>query len=746
MRAKRLRRDSGGPFGGSDLVLQISRSLAGSEDLIQYFIRCFCLLGFGLVAGSFAAVPAFAGGGPENVFLVVNSRSGSSLAIANHYRQLRKIPDSNLLFLDWNRSVEAISIDTFRDHLLTPIFAAIDKRKLSGQIDYIVYSSDFPYAVNYGTEVRSIPPGKFTKGSLTGLTYLSPLVMAKTSYTGEKMNWYARTITPAGLQTTPTRGFRFESYWDRNGEVTGANGMRYILSAMLGYTSGRGNSVEEVIDYLDRSAQADSTHPTGTIYFSKNDDIRSKVRSSWFGLTSRELARLGVRAEVVEGAEGVVPRHRKDVMGATLGRATLPWATSGNEILPGALCENFTSFGGLMAEYGSQTPLTELLRHGAAGSTGTVVEPFAKPDKFPHPFVHVHYARGCSLAESVYQSVRGPYQLLLVGDPLCQPWAKPPTVRVAGLKANQTVNGIVSVRANVVGNVTAKHCEVFLEGRRVATVPPGQEYALDTTQIPEGYHELRVVAVADDLIESQGRQIIPFVSDNLAEREITFNVHPQKDRAWNAPFVIDASSPGAKGIAVYSSRKLIARSGGDKCRMVIKSSKLGLGPSQLQVIGLHDKKVEQNIFSTPVTVNVVPPKLIESLPPPVGIQYQPGLRLANVLASRVITDTSPRDWPAKSGIVPGEEFTLEGLVEVPRDGVYQLQVIVFGELQVSFGQRTVANMRNQKGGTNYALIPLKKGWHVMKAKAKLDTKLRCSIKFGGAGCRSIGTPAFHVPG
>ena len=40
--------------------------------------------------------------------------------------------------------------------------------------------------------------------------------------------------------------------------------------------------------------------------------------------------------------------------------------------------------------------------------------------------IQVHYARGCSLAEAFYQSVYAPYQLMIVGDPLCRPWANIP--------------------------------------------------------------------------------------------------------------------------------------------------------------------------------------------------------------------------------------------------------------------------------------------------------------------------------
>ena len=43
---------------------------------------------------------AFAGGGPENVLLVVNANSDSSKMIANWYIHGRGIPARNLVYLD----------------------------------------------------------------------------------------------------------------------------------------------------------------------------------------------------------------------------------------------------------------------------------------------------------------------------------------------------------------------------------------------------------------------------------------------------------------------------------------------------------------------------------------------------------------------------------------------------------------------------------------------------------------------
>jgi hypothetical protein len=65
------------------------------------------------------------------------------------------------------------------------------------------------------------------------------------------------------------------------------------------------------------------------------------------------------------------------------GIADFDWPASGSTVVPGAICENLTSFGGIFTPAAGQTPLSEFLRAGAAGSSGTVIEPYAIQAKFP---------------------------------------------------------------------------------------------------------------------------------------------------------------------------------------------------------------------------------------------------------------------------------------------------------------------------------------------------------------------------
>src|SRR5258708_5426056 len=89
-----------------------------------------------LTATLFATAPVRAGGGPENLFLVVNARSWSSLTVANHYTRLRKIPASNVFYLDWPLDNERIDGETFRTKLLGPIVEEIGRRGIGDHIDY----------------------------------------------------------------------------------------------------------------------------------------------------------------------------------------------------------------------------------------------------------------------------------------------------------------------------------------------------------------------------------------------------------------------------------------------------------------------------------------------------------------------------------------------------------------------------------------------------------------------------------
>ncbi len=677
-------------------------------------IRRICL-----VAGlATITATAQAGGGPENVLLVVNAAEPISLAVANHFIHLRQIPAINVVYLDRVPEGRQCAFELFRDRIGNEIVQAMEQRKIIGQIDIIVFSTNFPTAVNCAGHLETLKQ----QVRLPKETLFNPVVSTNSlmmfylyavngdpSFLAMDANWYmsprsadvltqpfrgeqqeiwqqgiaalqtgdneaaigifskviaehplqvagfyqlARALAQAGrvpeslvalrravaagwqyrqftaddpmlapldnesefqkmlleMPNTPfgegpTRGFSSQMLWGKNGWPNSPDqGKRLWLSTMLGVAGGmRGCSGTQIIQQLQRSVAADGTMPMGSFFFSNTGDIRTRTRQPGFADAIRDLQRLGFRASEIRSK---TPNNRADVLGATLGAADIDWIGSGSRFLPGALCDNLTSYGGNLQDNASQTPLTDYLKMGAAGASGTVIEPFAVAQKFPSPRLHVHYARGCCLAEAFYQSVSGPFQLLIVGDPLCQPWARFPRFAVTGLNQGDTVEANIqlTIERDATGPEIGRY-ELFIDGRRIAVVPGVQKrVSVAVGDLTDGWHELRVVAVDNTRIGTKSRQSRGFVTVNNG-REVKLTVAGDGRYQAVRSILVSASSDGADAIQIRQNGRLMAVVDGDSGEAQIDCYDLGLGPCTLTAGVQGPNGV---ISSQPVSIEINP--------------------------------------------------------------------------------------------------------------------------------------------
>lgn len=395
------------------------------------------------------------------------------------------------------------------------------------------------------------------------------------------------------LDVLPARGFRSDVAWQPNGEPTERSEQpRFLLSTVLGITAGRGTKLAEVVTGLRRSAAADGTRPTGTVYFVRNGDVRSTTREWGFASAVDKLKSLGVDA-VIE--EGVLPQKKGRVAGAMIGIADFDWPKSESTILPGAIVEHLTSFGGVMTKGAGQTPLTEFLRHGAAGSSGTVTEPYAIQAKFPNPFIHVHYASGCSLAEAFYLSVTGPYQLLIVGDPLCNPWQREIKVTVEVPAADKPWQGTVALRAksDSPDGVTPLEVVLYVDGQRLKSARPNEPIGFDTTKLPDGEHQITLLMTGNDAVESIGRWTTSCtIRNGEIDRQPKLIAPSSSDHPFDKPLEIEAACPGATEISIHHLGRVIAKIAGEAGKATLDPKSLGSGPVTLRPVAmLADGKV-----------------------------------------------------------------------------------------------------------------------------------------------------------
>ncbi len=419
--------------------------------------------------------------GPHEVALIVNSNSATSLKLAREYALTRGIPHGNIVPVDGldEDPQLTISADNFTAKIWKPVNTTLKERNLEERILVWVYSSCFPTTV-------STQPAM----SITGMTFLraappkDPNEIEKALYASRL---FADPVRPGA------RGYRSRSFENLKSIHRGDMPLPAFL---LAYTGTRGNTAEEALAYLKRGAAADFTAPTGTVYFVRSEGVRSKAREWQFSGTAHELRNSGLSSIITSAP----PQDRNDILGVMMGAPQVEPGQMGR-FLAGSFADHLTSFGA-MFQSGDQTKCTEWLRAGATGSAGTVVEPLSAWPKFPHARIFVHYAAGCTLIESFYQSVRSPLQILPVGDPLCNPWAPRPAITLTGL-ADEPIElpATLSAEVSYQNPLHLADTEWYVDDKLLGK---DASLTLEPGDLTAGKHTLRIVALKTGTVRSQG--------------------------------------------------------------------------------------------------------------------------------------------------------------------------------------------------------------------------------------------------
>ena len=549
------------------------------------------------------------------------------------------------------------------------------------------------------------------------------------------------------FESQPSLAFQREVGWDSQGQPARSAGdaERYYLSTMLAMTSGRGNSVDEALNCIDRSVASDGNPPQGTIYFPTNGNVRSRTRQHLFPTVVSKLKARGVAAE---SQSGVIPQRKKDVAGAVIGTATFDWKASQSRILPGAICEHLTSFGGVLREAAGQTPLTEFIRYGAAGSSGTVTEPYAIAAKFPSAFLHVHYTAGCSLAESFCQSVSGPYQLLIVGDPLCRPWSEAPDFEVDcpvfGGNDNQTVSAPFEVRVKPAGELS--HFECYVDGKRVASTQPENAAVIPVAALADGPHELAVVAVGRSAVAPQRLRAASFTVAR-GEHSIALDWKKVgKEKEEESPEEVEfadvlefvARAKDATEIVLHHHGEL-TRAAGPALTVKLEASDLGIGPSRIWAEATLADGTKA-VSSVRQIYTKRPTALSPQTPPS---ELKKGLQLTwqDDTSTKVAT-TRPSDWLAELGKPAGSKFEAVAWLEVPAEAagaseglLHQLQLRTNGQCSIQVDGQSIVAAKEDRW--RLAPLVLKPGHHQFKIEGTVTEKPRLSIRFGRRGATSL---------
>ena len=432
------------------------------------------------------ALPALAGGGPSETVVLVNDASDDSVRVAGAYVRARGIPPTNVVHVSASTDATVPVRDFVRD-VVDPLRAHLARHGLEDRVRFLVLTQGLP--------IRSRVAGGFVSTA-------AALTVLDTPLCGSPQERSPRIRNPYRSGVAPRRD-------------SGLGGRLILTTALISSTA------DEALALIERSIASDGTAPAGARFVFQDARGNAANRNPAYDAARARLEELGHGTEHV-GAGGDVVRGRTAVMGYMSGGSYSALSVAGvtdNAYLPGALCDMLQSYGAVPANFvpgekGSQFPVTHMIRAGVTGVHGAVAEPYNVA--FPTADLFLPYTRGFALAETFHQTLPLRYWMnLVIGDPLCAPYAKRPVVEVDGAPDGQW-SGPVPLRARAAGAV---RMALFVDGVPVAA-NEGEELAhtLDTTALAGGEHHVLFEAVGPGEAEPCGWHVLrPTTADPGSE-------------------------------------------------------------------------------------------------------------------------------------------------------------------------------------------------------------------------------------
>ena len=351
------------------------------------------VLSLGALLFASAGPPAGAEATPEQVAVIANQASDTSLAIAEHYCAARKIPTDNLCRLDCPEK-EEISRDDYEKTIRDPLQEILVAKGLRDRVQYLVTTKGVPLKIA-GPHSAAVD---------------SELCLLFQEYE------LARSLpNPYHAANQRFDRARYDIYLVCRLTGYTAEDAKGLVDRALAAGEGRRSPADGGVVVLDVAPHRDKAKGYGV----GNDALR---------IAANVLGHLGARVKL-DHADAFLTNETDVICYSGWGSNDGRHENHGEPFhtwLPGALATTFVSTNGRTftppPEYG-QSLAADLVKEGVTGAVAHVYEPFLSGVGFPD-LIFPAYMRGYDLAESCYMGLRSlSWMATVVGDPLCRPFS-----------------------------------------------------------------------------------------------------------------------------------------------------------------------------------------------------------------------------------------------------------------------------------------------------------------------------------
>ncbi|MCB9859783.1 MAG: TIGR03790 family protein [Phycisphaeraceae bacterium] len=588
---------------------------------------------------------AHACAGPEQLVLIADPQDTTSMYLANVYMHERDVPASNFIAMHPG----AANHLAFSQQNAPAFLGTIASRNIDDHADFVLVapSSQFRFPVSSTITDSCSPVNNLSISSAYTLIPVQSEVLG-----GQPVSTPNRYFLPTG---TMLPAFHSNINWLAGQPSTNTNARMYFLGTMLGYTGTNGNTPAELVDMIERSAASDGTRPSGTFYFMNNQaDPARNVRFGQFGSVATQMNSIGAVTQIING---IMPNGQHDILGVMTGNATLDF--SNMTILPGAFCDHLTSFAATFST-SSQTKVSAWIANGASASAGAIEEPCNYTGKFPRADIHKFYFSGATIGEAWFRTMQyQPYQLTFYGDPLTRTFAHIPSISVPNAPTS-TVSGTVTLSpqgTTTHPSATVSAFRAFVDGVLMDEAGATQNLTIDTTQIADGWHELRVVGYDDTPMETSGTWIGSLTVNNNG-MSATLNVPTTiGSMETDLDFIMQAPGSTVTQVRLLHGDRVVASAQGNGGTVQLRAQMLGAGKPTVQAEAVYASG--QRVRSAPVQLDIDFDNATASAAP-IAFDYAKFVSVDHAavveLPASVATDLSSASWqllglPAQSSVL-----------------------------------------------------------------------------------------------